>query len=247
MASFRKALRPIAAAVLTATIGLSSPAAHADQTDQIVFDVVLRGIKAGELRINGKIQGQGYGAKGVLMTTGIVGAVRKLRYDASVNGYTSGDSFTPTRYEETANTPDRNRKSTMVYQRGTPVSVSQTPPRKPRATDLDPARQGGTVDPLTALYSVLRNVDRAEACNRAVEMFDGSRRTKVTLGAPQSSGNQVVCAGEYRRIGGFSDREMAEKTRFPFTLTYSPAGNDRLEVTEISTDTVYGQGRLKRQ
>ncbi|WP_406720257.1 MULTISPECIES: DUF3108 domain-containing protein [Thioclava] len=221
--------------------------ARADQSDQIVFDVQLKGLKAGELLINGKVENNGYGANGTLQTSGLLGFLRKLRYDATTSGHITGSRFTPTRYVEKADTPDRDRVSTMVYNRGTPISVSQEPPRKPRSTDLDPTQQHGTVDPLTALYSVLRSVTPDEACNRSEQIFDGTRRSQVTLNAPQKQGNTVVCTGEYRRLAGFSKSDMAKKSVFPFTLTYSPTGNGRLEVTEITTDTIYGEGRLKRR
>ncbi|WP_406869958.1 DUF3108 domain-containing protein [Thioclava sp. 'Guangxiensis'] len=222
-------------------------AARADQSDQITFDVELKGIKAGELLINGKIEGNGYGANGTLQTTGLLGFIRKVRFDATANGYITGQRFTPTRYVEQADTPDRDRVSTMVYNRGTPISVSQEPPRKPRSTDLDPTQQHGTVDPLTALYSVLRSVPADEACNRSEQIFDGSRRSQVKLNAPQKQGKNVICTGEYRRLSGFSKSDMSKKSVFPFTLTYSPTAKGRLEVSQIATDTIYGEGRLIRR
>lgn len=221
--------------------------AQADQADQITFDVVLMGLKAGELQINGKIEGNGYGANGSLATTGILGALRKLRYDAAVWGSTSGTGFTPVRYEENADTPSRKSKSTMVYQGGTPVSVSREPPRTPRDTDLDPKKQAGTVDPLTALYAVLRDVDRDQICTLSMQIFDGARRSMVTLDSPVPDGQQIRCSGEYRRVAGFKAKEMQEKSRFPFTLTYAPTADGHMRVVEISTDTIYGKGRLKRR
>ena len=47
---------------------------------------------------------------------------------------------------------------------------------------------------------------------------------------------------------GFSEREMKEKSLFPFTLTYAPtADGTRLQVVSIETDTILGKGRLTRQ
>lgn len=242
----RRATLPLAAA-LAATLCLAAPL-HADQTDRIVFDVSLRGVSAGRLSINGKIEGANYGANGTLETTGLLGFLRKIRYDATVAGSHTAGTFTPQRFDETANRPGDESEHVIVYQNGTPVSVSRNPPRKPRKTDVDPAKQGGTIDPLTALYAVLRDVDRDEACKLNVTMYDGARRSQVSLNAPQADGDGVTCTGEYRRLEGFSAKDMKEKSRFPFTLIYAPTPDGkRLQVVEINTDTIYGTGRLKRR
>lgn len=240
----RRFLIPLFAAALLAP---ALPAA-ADQSDSITFGFSLKGIPAGQLRINGKIQGANYGANGVMETTGLLGALRKLRYDASVSGAYSGARFTPMRFDETAQRGSDRYEYVTIYKSGVPVSVSRNPPRKPRATDVDPAKQGGTIDPLTALYAVLRDVDPGEACSFSSFMYDGSKRTQVALSNPTPKGKGVTCAGEYRRIGGFSEKEMKEKQVFPFTLTYAPtADGKRLQVVSIETDTVLGKGRLTRQ
>lgn len=234
---------------LATVLGLAlAPAAHADQTDRITFDVSLKGLSAGELVIDGKIDGNGYAAKGLMQTTGLAGAIKKIRYDATASGSFAKGRFTPRSVEVAARRGDERTKNTMIYKGGTPASVSHEPPRSPRPNDVDPAKQGGTIDPLTALYAVLRDVDRSEACKLNVTMFDGTKRTQVALSAPQAAGAGVTCAGEYRRIAGFSEREMAEKSRFPFTLTYAPTPDGtRLRVVEISTETILGKGRLKRR
>ena len=222
--------------------------ASADQTDHIVFDVVLKGITAGELVIDGKIVGNSYGAKGRMQTTGLAGAIKKIRYDASADGSFAQGRFTPRAVEVAARRGDDRSRNTVIYNGGTPVSVVHEPPRKPRPTDVNPARQSGTIDPLTALYAVLRDVPPAEACQLSVTMFDGTKRSQVALSSPQANGDGVVCTGEYRRLEGFSEKDMAEKSRFPFTLTYAPtADGTRLRVVEISTDTILGKGRLKRR
>lgn len=232
---------------LAAFLGCTAPVL-ADQSDRIVFDFSLRGLPAGQLSINGKITGNSYAANGVMETTGLLGAMRKLRYDAATSGAYANGRFTPQRFDETAQRGGDTFTYVMVYKGGTPVSVSRTPPRAPRDTDVDPAQQGGTIDPLTALYAVLRDVDRAEACTLSAFLYDGSKRTQVVLNSPRTDGTTVTCAGEYRRIGGFSARDMKEKPVFAFTLTYAPTPDGkRLRVVDVSTDTILGKGRLKRR
>ena len=65
--------------------------------------------------------------------------------------------------------------------------------------------------------------------------------------AKPAAGGGLTCTGEYRRLEGFSAEEMADKSRFPFSMTYAPLPDGRLRVTEIAMDTIYGKGRLTRR
>ncbi len=234
-------------APLAISLAFAAGMARADQQDGAVFDLTLRGIHAGTLSISGAIQGQSYAVSGVLKSGGFVALLKKVRYDARARGTYIEGRFTPSRYEEDADTGKRQSQSVMDYKDGVPQVKVYNPPKSPRPGDIDPATQSGTVDPLTALYASLRDVPKAEACNGKLTLFDGRRRSQVVLGEPKAVTGGVACAGEYRRLEGFSENEMAEKSRFPFTMTLAPIAGDRLRVTEISMDTIYGKGRLKRR
>ena len=242
---FRKTLPLVA---LIGAFHLLSPApVRADQSDAAVFDISIRGISAATLSISGATKGKSYAASGVLKSSGILGMVKRIRYDAAVNGSLSKGRFTPSRYVEKADTGKRRSEAVMAYRQGVPQVKSYSPPRPPAKGDIDPASQGGTVDPLTALYAVLRDVPVAEACRLKVFLFDGRRRSQVVLSAPESGGDAIICQGEYRRLEGFSPEDMAEKSRFAFALTYAPADHGMVHVTEISMDTIYGKGRMIRR
>ncbi|WP_245890923.1 DUF3108 domain-containing protein [Albidovulum aquaemixtae] len=220
----------------------------AEQNDRAVFDLSLRGIHAGTLSVSGAIEGGRYAVAGVLQSGGLLALVRKVRYDARSQGRYTGGRFTPARYEEDADTGKRKSQSVMEYRSGVPQVKVYNPPKPPRDGDLDPATQGGTVDPLTALYAALRDVPAQSACRLKLTLFDGRRRSQVALGEPKKNGDGgVSCAGEYRRLAGFSANDMAEKSRFSFVLRYEPTGGGKLRVRDISMDTLYGKGRLTRR
>ncbi len=242
----RRLLPPRAAALLLA-VALAAPPAAADQTDSAVFDLSLRGIRAGTLAISGAIQEGSYAAAGKLQSSGIVAMVRKISYDAKVTGRVKNGRYVPVTYEEDADTGRRQSQSVMAYQDGVPQVKVYNPPRKTRGRDIDPATQGGTVDPLTAAYATLRDVPEAEACQVNLTIFDGKRRSQVRLSGPAVEGGRVTCAGEYRRLEGFSEEDMAEKASFPFRLIYEPARDGVLRVGEVRMDTIYGKGALKRR
>lgn len=242
----RRFLAPLAFSALLGAAAAPS-AQGADQVDSAVFDLTLRGVYAGSLSVSGAVEGKSYVVSGVLKSGGLVALLRKVRYDARSRGTVSGSGFTPARYEEDADTGKRKSQAVMEYVAGVPQVKTYNPPKPPREGAVDPASQGGTVDPLTATFAALRDQPEGAACNSKLTMFDGRRRSQVTLAKPVASGTGILCAGEYRRLAGFSDKDMAEKTRFPFEMRLEPTGDGKLRVVEVSMDTLYGKGRLKRR
>lgn len=226
--------------------GLALGGAAQAQTDQAVFDLTIRGLGAGSLSFTGTMANGTYEVTGRLKSGGVVGVLRKVSYDAQAQGAVAADRFVPVSYAEKADTGKRSSESVMTYAGGVPQVKTYNPPRPPRAEDIDPATQGGTLDPLTALYATLRDVDPGQECTVSVRMFDGRRASQLTLGRPEARGDRVVCRGEYRRVGGFSAQDMAEKTRFSFSLTYAPV-DGRMRVIDVSMDSLYGKARLKRR
>lgn len=236
--------RALCAGVMAMTV-MAGPS----RAEQAQFDFVLKGITAGSLTWNGEGQpGGGYAVAGRLQTTGLAALLKKVRYDAQSRGrITTKGTYLPQSYTEDADTGRRQSQVSMVWRDGAPTIKSYNPPRDPRPYDVDPATQKGAVDPLTAMFASLRDVKAGEECRVSVNMFDGRRASRLSLSAPKANGDKVTCSGEYRRVAGFSPEDMAEKTRFPFTLTYEPAGNGMMRVVEVATDTLYGKARLVRR
>ena len=210
------------------------------------FRLVLKGITAGSLSWSGSgAPGGAYSVAGVLRTSGLAAMLKKVRYEAGAKGSISAKgAYAAASYSEDANTGKRHSKSSIVWKRGVPV-VQDSSEREPKPWDIDPASQAGTVDPRTAMFATLRDVAPGQECQVSLKMFDGRRATRLTLGGRQATGDKVTCAGEYRRVAGFSPEDMAEKTRFPFTLTYAPV-NGQMRVVEVAMDTLYGKARLVR-
>ena len=234
-------------AIVALVAAQCSVADAADRTEVAQFDISIRGLSAATLSLGAAVEAKTYAANGTLKSSGVLGFFRKIRYDAQVAGRLSGKRFIPSRYVENADTGKRQSQAVMGYVAGTPQVKSYSPPRPPSEDGIDPRTQGGTVDPLTALYAVLRDLPASEACNLHIILFDGRRRSQVVLAPPDTKAENITCQGEYRRLDGFSAKDMAEKTRFPFFLTYGPADGGMVHVTEILVDTLYGKGRMIRR
>ncbi len=222
-------------------------ATAAAAADQVVFDLDIRGVRAGTLSFAGEAGGGRYAVTGRLESAGLVGLLRRVRFDGQAQGVLKAGRFTPARYAETADTGKRQSRSVMEYRRGVPLVKAYDPPRAAGDGGLDPAMQRGTVDPLTAMYAALRDVPAGQECNLTLTLFDGKRRSQVALGAPRATDDGVTCPGEYRRLDGFSAEDMAEKTRFPFALRLEPRDGGLMQVTEITMESLYGKARLKRR
>ena len=232
--------------LFAALLSVSAAAAAAQTTHTATYDLKLSGIRAGVVSFSAVEDGRQYSAAARAVSSGLVSLVRNLSYDARATGRITARGFVPTRYQENADTGERVSRAVMEYVRGVPQVKSYDPPQERRSRDVDPATQGGTVDPMTAIFALLRDVPRAEVCTLSVDVFDGRRASRVTTSGPQAQSGRIICEGEYRRVAGFSERQMREKARFPFSITYMPAG-DRYRVERISIDTLYGRATLDRR
>lgn len=227
-------------------LGLTGASARAE--GPVVFDLSLRGIEAAVLSFTGTVEGNRYSVAGRLQSAGLVGMLKSIRYEGASQGTVRGTRFTPQRYVEKADTGRRKSVAEMRYSRGVPQIKSYDPPRAEGEAGLDPATQGGTVDPLTAMFAVLRDAPEGQECNLALTLFDGERRSRVQLGAPEAGKDGgVTCRGEYRRLDGYSAEDMAEKTRFPFTLTLSSPRDGMRQATEVRMDTLFGRAVMTRR
>jgi hypothetical protein len=207
-----------------------------------VFDVYVGGIRAGVVSISGEERDGRYAAAGRLESVGLVGAFRKVQYEAEVRGRLSGRKFGPRTYSETYRNGRDTEEKEIDYRKGFP----RVRPKDAIGGRLDPKEQDGTIDPLTAIWSVLRDVSEGDACRFSGDLYDGKRRSRVALGEPEQSGSGIACDGEYRRVAGYDDDDM-EKPSFPFRVAYGPAGDGRWQVERIDMESILGRGAIVRR
>ncbi len=251
-----RAGRAALAVLLALALALAAhrPAAAAEaRRDDIVFGVYILGLKVGELRFQGTEARGRYETGGVLRTTGLMQLVARVHYEAYARGRARGGRLVPEFYRERAYTGTRYSEATMAYRRGVPQvklykASKDAParPRKPGPRDVDPRTQAGTLDPMTTIYVAMRDAPERELCRLKVHTFDGARRALVRIYAPEKHGDEILCQGEYRRIAGFSEAEMRDKTSFPFILRYRPRGDGWYRLERITTDTTFGKAHLIR-
>ncbi len=216
--------------------------------ETFAFDVTLAGVRVASMTVDGEDGPKTYRATAQVVTRGLVGAVRPVRWDAEVDGASKGSRLMPSSFREEIDTGRRQTSARLAWRGGAPTVQAYDSSEEIEVEAADPAAQKGTVDPLTALYAGMRPVAPDAACALSFQVFDGQRRTSVALAAPlPADGGGVECAGTYRRIAGFPARDLAERSRFSFRVTYLPRADGLLHIDRIEADTLFGRAVLRRR
>ncbi|MEM6635464.1 MAG: DUF3108 domain-containing protein [Pseudomonadota bacterium] len=236
----------VATAMALMSVGLTSGSAVA-RSSAGVFDVYIGSIRGGTLSYKGTEQGGQYSTAGRAQSVGVIGALTRARYEAQSQGRLRGQTFVPSAYSEEANTGRRQSKARMSYIGGVPQVKEYEPVQGPKPYDLDPSQQGGTLDPMTAIYMVLRDQPGAQVCKMRFDMFDGRRRSRILLANAERKDNRIICTGRYERVAGFEPEEMAERQFFPIRVEYEPGTDGFYVVDRVVITTLYGRARLLRR
>lgn len=226
-----------AAFVLTASVA---------QAERLQFSISVGGFPVGTIETNGTVKGNQYSATGKMRTSGLVSMIRSFKYDGKVRGSVRGDTFMPKSYSEQFDTGSRVSNVAMSYSNGVPRVDKYVPKRAPRPYDIKASAQKGTVDVLTGAYATLRDVKAENLCNKTIKMFDGRRRTNISLKKPKISGDGATCSGIFSRIAGYPADDLAKQKHFPFTLSYTKRG-DVYSLQEFTTQSTLGKVRAKRR
>ena len=219
-------LRRTIAALALSLVAAAPGAGAAEVRDTGVFDFDVGGFRAGILVFNGVLSGDYYAVNGRFSTAGLVALVKTMAYEATVTGKIVNGTPHPDTYVLTSNPGQDQHVETMTYTDGTPNALLRDRPRDSDPLALAPATQAGTVDTLTAIYQTMRAMPAAQACTGSIAMYDGTRHASLTLSPADGSGDTLTCKGEYRRVAGYSAKDMAH---------------------QIEMDSIFGSASLKRR
>jgi hypothetical protein len=228
-----------AALVLLLSLAATLPA----RAEEARFDFTIGGIRVGALTLASEEDEGSYSAASRIDTAGIVSIFADFFFDGRSSGVLRDDGrVVPVRYDATSKSPRALRQTRIDWEEGTPVYVSVEPPR---STAPDPAAQTGTLDPVSAGFRLFRPAPVDSICDTVIDVFDGSRLSRLKLAAPEWTTTGVVCNGAFARIEGEA-HSMAERNEFPFRLVFSREdGLARLERIEAPTN--FGQAVIARR
>lgn len=215
------------------------------QSYDVTFDFFLSGIRAGELEFTGQNSGGRYTASSTIRSAGLIGAFADFFFDGTATGsVTRSGKVVPERFVARSKSPRAERDTRIDWQGGTPVSVSVEPPRD---SAPDPATQAGTLDPVSAGFALFRDSPAGEICNTRVDVFDGSRRSRLELGAPQPGADgEISCAGRYARVEGEA-HSMSSKKDHGFRLVFRATGDGLARLERIEAPTGFGTAVAERR
>lgn len=230
---------------LTLIAGLASPIGAQDEN--ITLNLYAYGIKAGTISVNGAQTTTAYSVKGLLSPSRLLRKFKDVGYTGSAVGKISKGKYYTRTYSGHARTGSRNSVVKMRWKSGRPIVDQYSPERARRDYDITPSKQVGTKDLLTAAYITFKTVSIKNLCNITHKMFDGRRRSQITLGKPKISGKIASCSGSYKRVAGFPPHKMEKEVNFPFTMYYEQQDDGTYRFQEFTSAATFGKIRAIRK
>ena len=229
--------------ILTLSV-LQAPAAEVEHK----FRLSIAGLSVANILLVIDTDGDRYEASARVRGRGLVGSFVDLDYDGYSEGRLGSDGMPqPQFFRSVRNDDDDGGRTTVIrYDGGTPVSVTASPPRPSRRWDIAPETQRGALDPISAGLAMIGDRAVGEACGRTVDIYDGRRLARLSLGPRRSRGDFQVCSGNYRRIAGYPPKRMAEQVDFPFEITYQRI-DGMLRVVRLDMESTFGSARMQRR
>ncbi|QFT79586.1 hypothetical protein FIU89_03105 [Roseovarius sp. THAF27] len=234
-------LTHFALAALFTTLGAAPSLADSMQAR---YDVRMIGAKVGEMAMASTETASGYSVRARFATTGTLSALKQASFDLAAQGGKSGERFVPASYSEVTSEGSRSTNLKISFSGG--VATRVTGDTGSSAPAVNPRSLPGAYDPLTALYAALRDQAPNQLCSLNADVYDGHRHARLSLTSRAAlEGGRVQCSGQYRRIAGYSERELRHRTA-PVTVIYAPQGNT-MRAETVVVRTRYGKVSMHRR
>lgn len=233
-------LRAFLLAAMLASVA-SAPARA--ESDTFVFS--LAGIPLGTVTLVAELGDGTYRGGSRISPNGLVGAFADYAFVGRAEGaIDAAGRLSPLRFNADSTSPRATRRTEIEWEDGTPVRVSVEPPRR---SAPDPKTAAGALDPVSAGVALLRDNTLDKICDTGVQIFDGSRRSRLAVDKPVAgTEGRVVCTGLYARIEGEA-HSLSNQETYPFTLTFAPKGDGIFELERIETRTRFGPAVIARR
>jgi hypothetical protein len=239
-------LRPLRIAAVAIALVAAVPATPAGVAGAQVYDLAISGIPIGTVTLRSELSGKDYRAAGKITPTALISALTSYSFDGAATGVVDAEGrITPARFSADSTSPRAERRTEIEWRDGAPVKVSVVPPRK-HAPDPDGVL--GALDPVSASFALLRDAPLGQICATSIDVFDGSRRSRLTLAEPVAAANgRYACAGTYAQLEG-ERQSFATEAEYPFTLIFAPAEDgETFRLERIETRTRFGPAVVTRR
>lgn len=191
--------------------------------ETIAYQVRLSGVPIGKLEIVQSAGAGRYDANATFQTTGLVGAVAKVKFLMESDGTGALPEIDPARYREDMNTGFRTSKTTLTF-----------------------GSSDARVDPMSALYMVVGTRPLEAGCAVDRTTWDGVRQMRLQMSEASKTESTLVCNGYAARQKGYDPKEMKRAPGFPGTVTYERRG-DMWVATKLTATSIHGPLTLLRK
>lgn len=220
--------------LVPAMLSGAATAAEAPRSFSLTYDFWQGGFNALVLETEIKHSGTGYRAEFEARTNGLVGFFYPYSLEARSSGLTSNPLLAPQSFQSDSVKSGEKRRQEIVYRDDGSLDVRYDPPRVFKKREKVPkALMLGTLDPISAVYSVLATVERIGHCEASVPVFDGRRRydLRVSQGGPVDlapskygiySGPATLCHVAVERLAGFKTNQSARRLPIGLDVWLAP-------------------------
>jgi hypothetical protein len=176
-------------------------------------------------------------------TEGLVKLLYPYKLKARTEGIANGEGLKPTRYRSTSQKRGKKRRQDITYLSDGSLEIRLEPQRHAeRLRDVPEWLMWGTLDPATAVFSIIEAFARLDRCEGRVPVYDGRRRYDLVVTEvgtrrvePNSygiySGPATVCRVEVKPLAGFKKKKKKRSDRdVPSTLKVWMASVDEGEL-----------------
>lgn len=221
--------------------------ANAVIRQQLKYGLYLSGFRVGEISLSGVFTDTAYNIRGQMGGAGIGRAFVPARYSGSVSGFMKRRGLQP---HEFSGRFDRGQKYFTVdisYKGDRPRVVTIFPEPAKRAYDLNFKQLRKTLDPITAAFTLFNGGKQSELCGRTVDIYEGRRLSRITLGAPVAAedAGELKCEGVYSRVDGYPPELMKKRVDFPFEMIFAPRTDGTFGVRTFVAQTTFGKAQAR--
>ena len=167
-----------------------------------------------------------YAAHVTFHTAGLVGMVIHSDNDSTATGLFQGDRALPQNFIGSGHLRGTDRATHIEYADGNPVIRLLTPPVEQERTVVPTADTAHTIDTLSAVALLVRQVAQTGRCEGTVTTFDGRRLASQTVhttgeenlehtSRSSFSGPALRCDFDGRQLGGFIKNENEDDLKKP--------------------------------
>jgi hypothetical protein len=216
-----------AAVIIVSLIGTSAAAEDTPVTQvQLAYDTYAAAMEVMRMDVSFSLGPWNYRINLDYHTTGLVGFFYRGHQVNTVHGNWDNGRAEPLEFSGDGVWHGRERRTLIDYDNGQPDVKILLPPQESEREPVPREMQLHTMDTLSALAQLMRNVEIKHDCNTTVRTYDGRRvleivardggsETLAASGRSSFSGRALRCDFEGRELAGFLIGEDNSDNRKP--------------------------------